>query len=92
MDRQPFLISFPSSYPLVISYIHSQHVHVTIPKNSGGKEEEMKEKNAKSTPIGRNSRRRENKMNTDRGDIGKIHAIHNPSIQSSNSRNASPGI
>ena len=51
MDRQPFLISFPSSYPLVISYIHSQHVHVTIPKNSGGKEEEMKEKNAKSRPI-----------------------------------------
>jgi hypothetical protein len=51
MDRQPFLISFPSSYPSVISYIHSQNVHITIPKNSGGKEEEMKEKNAKSRPI-----------------------------------------
>jgi hypothetical protein len=51
MHRQPFLISFPSSYPLVISYIHSQHVHITIPKNSGGKGEEMKEKSAKSRPI-----------------------------------------
>jgi hypothetical protein len=29
----------------------SQHVHIIIPKNSGGKEEEMKEKNAKSRLI-----------------------------------------
>jgi hypothetical protein len=55
MDRQSFLISFPSSYPLVISYTHSEHVHIAIPKNSGRKEEEMKEQNAKSRPIGCNS-------------------------------------
>jgi hypothetical protein len=57
MHPEVFLNNFLSPHPLVISYICSLLVHVTMPENSGGKEEEMKEKNAKSRPIGRNSRR-----------------------------------
>ncbi|KAJ6584190.1 hypothetical protein B0H10DRAFT_2338384, partial [Mycena sp. CBHHK59/15] len=50
MDRQVLFITFLSVYLLVTLQRSSLLVHACIPKNSGGKGEGRKEKNAKSEP------------------------------------------